>query len=48
MVFLAYEAIRGKPPSEGVVAVLSYIGLALLLSLMLFVFGLDLGLIPRQ
>jgi regulator of sigma E protease len=48
MVFLAYEAIRGKPPSEGVVAVLSYIGLALLLSLMLFVFGLDLGLIPRR
>ena len=48
MVFLAYEAIRGKPPSEGVVVVLSYIGLALLLSLMLFVFGLDLGLIPRQ
>ncbi len=48
MVFLIYEAIRGKPPSEGVVAVLSYIGLALLLSLMLFVFGLDLGLIPRR
>jgi regulator of sigma E protease len=48
MVFLLYEAIRGKPPSEGVVAVLSYIGLALLLSLMLFVFGLDLGLIPRR
>ena len=48
MVFLAYELIRGKPPSEGVVAVLSYIGLALLLTLMMFVFGLDLGLIPRQ
>ena len=29
-------------------AVLSYIGLALLLTLMMFVFGLDLGLIPRQ
>jgi regulator of sigma E protease len=48
MVFLAYELLRGKPPSEGVVAVLSYIGLALLLTLMMFVFGLDLGLIPRQ
>jgi regulator of sigma E protease len=48
MVFLLYEFIRGKPPSEGVVAVLSYIGLALLLSLMLFVFGLDLGLIARH
>ncbi|MCE9631118.1 MAG: site-2 protease family protein [Planctomycetia bacterium] len=48
MVFLAYELIRGKPPSEGVVAVLSYLGLALILSLMFFVFGLDLGLIPRR
>ena len=48
MVFLSYEFIRGKPPSENVVIVLSYVGLALLLSLMLFVFGLDLGLIPRR
>ncbi len=48
MVFLVYEWLRGKPPSEGVVAVLSYLGLALILSLMFFVFGLDLGLIPRR
>ena len=48
MVFLAYEWLRGKPPSEGVVVVLSYLGLALILSLMFFVFGLDLGLIPRR
>ena len=48
MVFLAYELLRGKPPSEGVVAVRSYLGLALILSLMFFVFGLDLGLIPRR
>jgi regulator of sigma E protease len=48
MVFLAYELLRGKPPSEGVVAALSYLGLALILSLMFFVFGLDLGLIPRR
>jgi regulator of sigma E protease len=48
MVFLAYEWIRGKPPSETVVAVLSYLGLALILSLMFFVFGLDLGVIPRR
>jgi len=48
MVFLLYEWIRGKPPSEGVVVVLSYLGLALILSLMMFVFGLDLGLIPRR
>jgi regulator of sigma E protease len=48
MVFLVYEWIRGKPPSEKVVAMLSYLGLALILSLMMFVFGLDLGLIPRR
>ncbi|MEI6239255.1 MAG: site-2 protease family protein [Planctomycetia bacterium] len=48
MVFLAYEWLRGKPPSEGVVAGLSYLGLALILTLMMFVFGLDLGLIPRR
>ena len=48
MVFLLYELVRGKPPSEGVVAVLSYLGLALILTLMIFVFGLDLGLIPRR
>jgi regulator of sigma E protease len=47
MVFLLYELVRGKPPSEAVVGVLSYLGLALILSLMFFVFGLDLGLIPR-
>jgi len=48
MVFLLYELVRGKPPSEKVVAALSYLGLLLLLSLMLFVFGLDLGLISRR
>ena len=48
MVFLVYEWVRGKPPSEGVVVVLSYLGLALILTLMLFVFGLDMGLIPRR
>jgi len=48
MVFLVYEWLRGKPPSEGVVAALSYLGLALILTLMMFVFGLDLGFIPRR
>ncbi len=48
MVFLVYEWLRGKPPSEGIVVALSYLGLILILSLMLFVFGLDLGLIPRH
>ncbi|GAB4127990.1 MAG: site-2 protease family protein [Thermogutta sp.] len=47
MVFLLYEGIRGKPPHEGVFVALSYIGLAILLFLMLWVFGLDLGLIAR-
>ncbi|MFM7034286.1 MAG: site-2 protease family protein [Planctomycetia bacterium] len=48
MVFLLYELVRGKPPSENVVAALSYLGLAIILTLMMFVFGLDLGLIPRR
>ena len=47
MVFLVYEWLRGKPPSEGVVVALSYLGLILILSLMLYVFGLDLGLVSR-
>lgn len=47
MVFLLYEGIRGKPPHEGVFVALSYLGLAILLFLMLWVFGLDLGLIAR-
>lgn len=47
MVFLAYEGIRGKPPSENVQVGLSYVGLFLLLGLMVWVFGLDLGLISR-
>jgi regulator of sigma E protease len=48
MVFLLYELVRGKPPSENVVAALSYLGLAMILTLMMFVFGLDLGFIPRR
>ena len=48
MVFLLYELVRGKPPSDNVVAGLSYLGLALILTLMMFVFGIDLGLIPRR
>jgi regulator of sigma E protease len=48
MVFLLYELVRGKPPSENVVAALSYLGLGLILTLMVFVFGLDLGFIPRR
>jgi regulator of sigma E protease len=48
IVFLAYEGIRGKPADERVQAALTYLGLFLLLTLMLWVFGLDLGLISRQ
>ena len=42
MVFLIYEGIRGKPAPESVHIWLSYIGLAMVLSLMLFVVGLDI------
>ena len=47
-VLLAYEGIRGKPANEHVQTVLAYIGLALILALMAWVLGLDLGLISRQ
>jgi regulator of sigma E protease len=47
MVFLLYELLFRRPPSERVVIVLSYLGLALLLTMMLFVLFLDLNLIPR-
>ncbi|HVS35746.1 MAG TPA: site-2 protease family protein [Gemmataceae bacterium] len=43
MVFLVYELIRRKPPSDAVRAIASYIGLALLASLMLFVVYLDVS-----
>ncbi len=48
MVFLAYEGVRGKPPSEGVFVGLSYLGLALILLLMIWVVGLDFGCIARR
>jgi regulator of sigma E protease len=41
MVFLTYEGIRGKPPSERVRAWATYLGLLFILLLMLFVLGLD-------
>jgi regulator of sigma E protease len=43
MVFLVYEKLRGKPPSEGVRAVATYLGLAIILCLMVFVFYLDIS-----
>jgi regulator of sigma E protease len=48
MVFLIYEGIRRKPASERVVIAFTYAGLIFLLTLMLFVLGLDLGLISRR
>ena len=48
MVFLAYEGVRGKPPSERIHVGLSYVGLFLVLGVMVWVLGLDFGLIPRQ
>jgi regulator of sigma E protease len=42
MVFLIYEKLRGRPPSETVRAVATYVGLVLIVSLMLFVFYQDI------
>ncbi len=48
MVFLLYEGVRGKPADERVQVVLTYLGLIFILALMVWVFGLDLGLISRR
>jgi regulator of sigma E protease len=42
MVFLIYEGIRGKRPPQSVEVILTYMGLACVGCLMLFVFGLDI------
>ena len=41
MMFLLYEGIRGKPASERAMTMLTYLGLILILTLMIFVLGLD-------
>jgi regulator of sigma E protease len=43
MVFLIYEKIRGQPASEGVRIGATYVGLALILCLMVFVVYLDIS-----
>jgi regulator of sigma E protease len=43
MVFLAWEGIRGKPASENIQLALTYVGLAFILTLMVFVIGLDIS-----
>jgi len=48
MVFLAWEGIRGRPASEKFVVALHTIGFVCIISLMVFVLGLDLGIIPRN
>ncbi|MEN6450893.1 MAG: site-2 protease family protein [Thermoguttaceae bacterium] len=47
-VLLCYEGIRGKPAPESVQVVLSYIGLFLVLALMIWATGLDLGIFSRH
>jgi regulator of sigma E protease len=42
MVFLIWEKVRGKPPSERVREIAAYIGLAFIALLMLFVFSVDI------
>ncbi len=43
MMFLLYEGIRGKPASERVQIYLTYLGLVLILTLFVFVIGLDIS-----
>ena len=42
LMFYAYEAVAGKPPSDGVVRILMAIGLTLILGLMVFALGNDI------
>jgi regulator of sigma E protease len=41
--FLCWEGIRGKPPSERVVVAATYVGLAFVLTLMVFVLYMDIS-----
>ena len=42
LVFYAYEAVTGKPPSDGALRVLMTFGLASVLTLMVFALGNDI------
>jgi regulator of sigma E protease len=42
LVFYAYEAVVGKPPSDAALRVLMATGIAMILSLMVFAVGNDL------
>ena len=48
MVFLLLEGLMGRPVSERVVVAFHYLGFVFIISLMMFVLGLDFGLIPRH
>jgi regulator of sigma E protease len=48
MVFLAYEGIFRRPPSERVVVVLHLAGFAFIVGLMSFLILLDTNIIPRN
>ncbi|MDZ7620443.1 MAG: site-2 protease family protein, partial [Patescibacteria group bacterium] len=48
MIFLAYEGIRRKPADERIQIALTYIGLLFILTLMIWVIGLDIGLFARN
>ncbi|MFM7151128.1 MAG: site-2 protease family protein [Gemmataceae bacterium] len=43
MVFLIYEKLRGKPPSEAIRVAATYMGLFIIIGLMVFVFYLDIS-----
>jgi regulator of sigma E protease len=47
MVFLILEGILRRPVSEKIVVAFHYVGFMFIISLMMFVLGLDVGLIPR-
>jgi len=47
MVFLILEGILRRPVNERVVVAFHYLGLVFIVSLMLFVLGLDFHIIPR-
>ena len=47
LVFLLYEGIFRKPPPESVLIVLSYLGLAAILTLMVWAVSLDIGCVKR-
>lgn len=42
LVFYAYEAVTGRPPSDGALRILMSVGIALILTLMVFALGNDL------